>query len=185
MLVKKTCKSILNCSGCRDRGNSRFQQGDIAQDHANWLAHQMFCGYPQRTDKKTQDQKNPVGICIYLVIFENTQGRPGTRPSVVKTLWWTDSVGTESTRSLEQQIPPVLEITETQHPHPLVGLFVHLSEGQSAAADRCVCKSIFGGGSCSEVSCRFPHSVPPGGKTKIKSGCSRLTFSHLSPGLVW
>lgn len=134
--------------------------------------------------KKTKTKKL-VGICIYLVIFENTQDRQGTRLSVVKTLWWADSAGTESTRSLEQQISPVLEITETQHPHPLVVLFVHLSEGQSAAADRCVCSRFWRRKLRRGQSQVFPRSVPPGGKTGIKSGCPRLTFSHLSPGLVW
>lgn len=99
-----------------------------------------WCGLVHKgQQRKNKTRKNLESICTYLVIFESTQGRLRTRPFVVKTLWWADSVGTERTRSLEQQISPVLEITETQHPHPLVGLFVHLSEGQSAAADRCVC----------------------------------------------
>lgn len=54
-------------------------------------------------------------------------------------LWERRAHAPVNKRCAEQQISPVLEITETQHPHPLVGLFVHLSEGQSTAADRCVC----------------------------------------------
>lgn len=79
-----------------------------------------------------------------------------------------------------QQIFPPLEITETQHPRPPVGLFVCLREGQSTAADRCVC-SRFKRGSHSEVRHRFA----PEGKMRIKAGCPRLTFIHLSPGLIW
>lgn len=62
-----------------------------------------------------------------------------------------------------QLLLPGLEITETRHPGPPVGLFVRLREGQSTAADRCVC-SRFRTGSCGEVRHRFLCPVPLEGR---------------------
>lgn len=58
---------------------------------------------------------------------------------------------------------PGSEITETQHHHPPVGLFVHLREGLSTAADRCVC-SQFRRGSHTEVRLGFCGSARQGGR---------------------
>lgn len=98
-----------------------------------------------------------------LSLFANTHNREGNNPSVV-TVKLARQIGVHpwerrapiplNKRWTRQQISPGLEITETQHRCPPVGLFVRLREGQSAAADRCVC-SWFRRGSRGEVRHRF------------------------------
>lgn len=88
-----------------------------------------------------------------------------------------------------QQISPGLEITETLHLRPPVGLFVRLREGQSAAADRCVCRR-FRRGSHVEVRHRFLCSVPTEGRHGDQDGLSKIdlysprTLEQATPELV-
>lgn len=76
-LQMQISKSMMDFIVCPDRGSGRFQQSDIAHDQTKPVAHQAFGGqesqkvfHPPKTNKK---KKNLVGICTYLVIFENTQ----------------------------------------------------------------------------------------------------------------
>lgn len=87
-------------------------------------------------------------------------------------------------RQTGQHIPPRFQITETQHPRPPVGLFVHLSEGQSRAADRCVC-SRFGKGNRGEVRRRFFSADPPPAPPREDKDQVRMSRIDLFSPLAW
>lgn len=124
---------ILNKTECTELHIRRFVATRLKSHFIHHLAKSggliRRLALKTHTHTHTQYILGNNSVCLNAVMTKQSRAH----------LWERTAHAPVNKRCAEQQISPVLEITETQHPHPLVGLFVHLSEGQSTAADRCVC----------------------------------------------
>lgn len=175
---------------CRDRGNSRFQQSDTAQDQTNPVAHQTFRGHKSQkvfhppNKKKIKTNKSGRYMHIFGYLWKHT-GQTGNQAVCCQ-----NTVMSRQRRNGEHTLPWTTDFPcswDNRNPTPSSssGALCTSEWGSISSCWQTRLQSILEEEAVARSVAGFPRSVPPGGKTGIKSGCPRLTFSHLSPGLVW